>query len=105
MAGQNNSERNGRKVHMPIAKAGRSKIHGNSVHNRESQKNNKCDLCGKSFAQSGVLNRHIAIHKVQKDHKCDACGKLFSVKEHLKKHIKSVHYGQKDHKCYTCGNV
>ena len=31
MAGQNNSERNGRKVHMPIAKAGRSKIHGNSV--------------------------------------------------------------------------
>ena len=89
MAGQNNSERNGRKVHMPIAKAGRSKIHGNSVHNRESQKNKKCDLCGKSFSRPEHLNIHInSVHCSKKEWSCDDfCRKEVAILRNLNTHI------------------
>ena len=71
-------------------------------------KNHKCDLCGKSFTQSGVLNRHIlsmskrsvitnvilvinSIHNGQKGNKCDTCGKRSSISGYVKTHINSVH--------------
>ena len=58
----------------------------------------KCDSCGKTFSQSGVLKRHFnSVHNGQKDHKCDSCGKAFSQVSHLKTHINSVHDDQKDH--------
>ena len=64
--------------------------HINSVHN--SQKDYKCDSCGKAFSLAGDLKRHInAVHNGQKDHKCDSCGKEFSSAQNLKKHINSVH--------------
>jgi KRAB domain-containing zinc finger protein len=39
----------------------------------------KCDVCGKAFKQSGVLQRHRRIHMADCHYKCDVCGNLFSV--------------------------
>ena len=64
----------------------------------------KCDLCDKSFSESGYLKKHInTIHKGQKVHKCESCNKSFSYAHHLKTHIHTIHKDHKDHKCESCG--
>ena len=51
-------------------------------------KNYKCEICGKSFAQSGVLKRHHkAFHEQDKNFKCvkcNFCGKQFSENGQMK---------------------
>ena len=59
--------------------------------------NHKCDPCGKSFTQSGVLNRHIL--SMSKRH---ACEKDFSLWIFYLVFVE-VHHGQKDHNCDSCG--
>ena len=64
-------------------------------------KDYKCDSCGKSFAHSWTLKKHVKIiHEGEKNHKCNICGKSFSYAGGLKKHINDGH----DYKCETCGN-
>ena len=68
-----------------------------------SQKDHKCDSCGKAFSVSGDLKKHI--NSVHYGHKCDSCGKSFSQAAHLKTHIKLVHQNQRNHKCDSCGKT
>ena len=78
--------------------------HINAVHN--SQKDHKCDSCGKAFSEAGSLKTHInGVHNGQKVHKCDSCGKAFSQAWILRGHINSVHNGIKDYKCDSCGKA
>lgn len=89
-----------------------------------------CELCGKSFAASGDVQRHMVVHTGDRPHLCDICGRGFSnfsnLKEHKKTHTtdktftcdqcgksfnmhrkllkhKIRHSGEKPHRCETCG--
>ena len=45
----------------------------------------KCESCGKSFFEAGILRMHIhTVHDGHKDHKCETCGKSFTGKLYLK---------------------
>ena len=64
-----------------------------------------CDTCGKSFADSWGLERHLHtvhnVHEGHKDYKCDFCGKAFTNSADLKKHVSLIH--EENGKCEICG--
>ena len=63
-----------------------------------------CRICGKSFAQKGILTTHLLVHtESSKKEKCDLCGKLFRQKFHLKLH-QQRHAGIKNFHCDQCQN-
>lgn len=61
-----------------------------------------CCHCGKSFADSSKLKRHIKIHLGMRDFKCKTCGKGFIEACSLRRH-ESVHSDVKPHNCSLCG--
>lgn len=60
-----------------------------------------CEVCGKSFSQSGNLNRHKVVHSRIRPFQCDICGKGFSQKGHVRTH-QTVHTGVKAYQCHIC---
>ena len=66
------------------------KNHINNIH-QESQRNFKCDSCGKSFKQLKALNEDEHIKKIhegleQKRHEYGSCGKSCSESRNLNQH-------------------
>jgi hypothetical protein len=45
-----------------------------------------CEKCGKRFARSTALRRHLLVHKNHRPFKCDRCGNGFKRSDHLKAH-------------------
>ena len=86
--------------------------HSNSVDKKKRgspKKNihenaNKCEICGKSFVNSGNLTKHLKIHQTDKINlfECHQCGKTFKEKYNFKRHVKSVHEEERPHKCDYC---
>ena len=71
------------------------------------EKQFKCDVCFKKFANKGYLKNHVAsVHEGKKTFKCEFCNHTFSQKINLKSHVASIHEGKKPFKCefcnYTC---
>jgi len=63
----------------------------------------KCEICGKSFRQSGTkLNHMRAVHAKAKPFKCEYCPKLFGHKSSLVVHTR-IHTKEKPYACDVCG--
>ncbi len=63
-----------------------------------------CDVCFKTFTQSGALYSHKKFHS--EDNKCEKCdGLIFQSKKELIIHEKSVHGGKESFSCDVCGKT
>uniref|UniRef100_A0A0N4VG89 Zinc finger, C2H2 type n=1 Tax=Enterobius vermicularis TaxID=51028 RepID=A0A0N4VG89_ENTVE len=67
----------------------------------EAQKAHKCGVCGKGFARTDMLSRHMRLHKGDKPFACTVCGQEFSRSDHLTTHMRT-HSGEKPYRCPFC---
>ncbi|KPJ17536.1 Zinc finger protein 93 [Papilio machaon] len=63
--------------------------HMRRIHRTE--KNYKCNDCGKMFLTKYELNNHRVKHKTEKNYVCDVCSKQFKSKPGLSKHYQMYH--------------
>ena len=68
-----------------------------SSRNRE----NRCEICQKTFSRNTHLKRHIMTHTQEKPHKCGVCGKAFARLDHLNNH-KIYHSAIRPFDCDIC---
>jgi len=61
-----------------------------------------CKECGKTYATTGTLNRHMRIHRDERPYMCSQCHRSFRQRSHLIAHF-VVHNKEKNHKCEDCG--
>jgi DNA-directed RNA polymerase subunit RPC12/RpoP len=74
---------------------GRSSIaraHERITHGRAAAV--QCKECGREFASSSSLNRHMQTHTGQRPHTCRTCGKSFGRLHHLERHMKTMGHEQ-----------
>ena len=64
-----------------------------------------CTLCDSVLATSYSLKVHFStIHSKERNYKCEVCGRKFAQQSHLTGHLKS-HNGYKNWLCCTCGKA
>ena len=72
--------------------------------NEPKQKRFQCIICGKTFAQSVYLHRHMRIHTGVKPYSCPVCWKPFSRNDYMMAHFYS-HRKDKVHRCWVCSEA
>lgn len=61
----------------------------------------RCEICGKTFAQSGTLSLHMLVHNKERNFLCLECGATFLRKSHFQFHMKKHHEEPSLH-CQHC---
>ena len=77
--------------------------HGNMAQQKQIlPKNEKCELCDKTFATIKSLKMHTIVHSVRtKDFKCNTCENRFISQSSLKSHM-ITHTSEKPFQCGEC---
>ena len=65
------------------------------------KRNFNCGMCGKSFDNRFLMQRHMKIHSREKDFQCKVCGKCFTYRHGLTTHM-GVHSEDRPYKCDVC---
>ena len=70
--------------------------HGNAIY--------KCDKCNKRFSRRHEVIKHSTVHsKIKPEEKCELCGNTFAKKSDLKRHINNIHVEKTNIiKCLQC---
>lgn len=61
----------------------------------------RCNVCGKTFADTNKLKRHVLAHYGKKDFKCSLCSKEFIERHKLTRHM-LTHTGKSEFGCSEC---
>ncbi|XP_063046768.1 zinc finger protein 467-like [Engraulis encrasicolus] len=61
-----------------------------------------CPQCGRGFAHTHVLKRHLVVHSGLRPHPCGYCGKRFALRDSLRRHQR-IHTGERPYGCHLCG--
>ena len=61
------------------------------IRKSKGRKINKCDICGKVFAGTNDLRKHLRIHNDERPYECPTCKSRFRQSGCLKNHIASQH--------------
>ncbi|KAL2077743.1 hypothetical protein ACEWY4_027247 [Coilia grayii] len=61
-----------------------------------------CPQCGRGFAHTHVLKRHLVVHSGLRPYPCGYCGKRFSLRDSLRRHQR-IHTGERPYGCQLCG--
>ncbi|XP_053181481.1 zinc finger protein with KRAB and SCAN domains 8-like [Scomber japonicus] len=69
-------------------------------HTRSHIGTKLCDTCGESFNNSTDFTTHMKLHK-RELHTCEYCGKKFALTSYLIKHLR-VHTGIRPYECLDC---
>ena len=73
------------------------------MHNPDYEKPYVCEICGNSYQRTTGLKQHVmSAHSSQRDYRCQDCGKGFTNKVRLANHLR-IHSGAKPFKCVMCG--
>ena len=65
-----------------------------STHNRGQTvkfKKNRCNICGKHFAQKAYLKQHSRVHTGEKPYKCTLCSTFFTFQSNYATHLRRAH--------------
>merc|ERR1719222_690827 len=62
----------------------------------------KCPLCGSTHKNKSNLRAHMKSHLGIKDYTCDLCGKGFAHTQILKRHVEQFHSEKNEFNCHLC---
>ncbi len=82
-------------------------IHISHIHNSDTARLYKCDLCTNSYTVKHQLKIHkVVVHEGKRPYCCRTCNATFTCMSNMKRHEKSVHRSQeRKFKCGQCSRA